>query len=120
MSDHHSTEALGVIIAKALTSAGVVGAFAGAVGFLFLWPKTRKEGFTRIFCSGLSSHYFGDWVMRTVFKWADWIPVDEVRPGAYMLAGLFGWFIGAAIFAYFGKGKDIKEIADDVTSTVKK
>jgi membrane associated rhomboid family serine protease len=112
----HSTEAAatGGMILKTLASAGVVGAFAGAVGFLFLWPKDRKEGFARIFFSGLSSHYFGEWVVRTVANFAEWIPLDDVRPGAYMLAGLFGWFIGAAVFKYFSKGKDIQEIAKDV------
>jgi hypothetical protein len=112
----HSTDAAagGAVIVKALSSAGVIGAFAGALGFLFLWPKDRKEGFARIFFSGVSSHFFGEWVVRTIANYAEWIPISDIRPGAYMLAGLFGWFIGAAIFKYLAKGKDIKEIANDV------
>jgi hypothetical protein len=114
MQDSHDAAGAGVLIVKTLSSAGVIGAFAGAVGFLFLWPKDRKEGFTRVFFSGVSSHFFGDAVMRTIVNFAGWIPIDEIRPGSYMLAGLFGWFIGAAAFRYFAKGKDIQEIANDI------
>lgn len=103
----------GGLIVKAMASPGVIGVFAGALGFLFVWPKTKREGFTRLVASGISSHFFGNAVLRTIVRFAEWIPPDEIRAGAYLIAGLPGWFLLAALFKYLNRGKDIKEIVQD-------
>jgi hypothetical protein len=113
---HHGAESL--FFAKAISSAGAMGLLAGIVGFMFWWPKTAKEGFCRLFASGLCSHLFGDAVMRTIVHYADWIPQGEIRAGAYLLAGLPGWFLLGALIRYFKKNQSkdavqiIKEAKD--------
>lgn len=106
--------AAGLKILKILASPGVVGVLGGAVGFLFLWPKSRKEGFSRIAISGMSSHFFGDAVLRTIVNFAPWIPKDEIQAGAYLIAALPAWWILGAVIKYLNRGQDIKEIAGDV------
>lgn len=114
MSEPITGAAAGAAGFKMLVSPGVIGVLGGAVGFLFLWPKDRKEGFSRLVVSGISSHFFGDAVLRTVLNFAPWMHADEVRAGSYLLAGLPAWWIIGAVLKYLNKGRDIKEMADDV------
>lgn len=109
------------MMAKAMASPGVIGIFAGAIGFIFLWPKTAKEGFSRIAASGICSHFFGDALLRTIVHFAEWIPPDEIRAGAYLVAGLPAWWLMGAIIRYFKstEDKDIKQIAEDVRKSLK-
>jgi len=118
MSETISGSAVGMAGIKVLVAPGVIGILGGAVGFLFLWPKDRKEGFSRLFVSGLSSHFFGDAVMRTIVNFAPWIPDKEIQAGAYLIAALPAWWILGAIIKYLSRGKDIKEIAQDVKDAV--
>jgi len=106
--------ATGVAIGKALASPGVIGVLAGAIGFLFLWPKDKKEGFSRLAVSGISSHFFGDAVLRTIINFAPWIPADEIQAGAYLIAALPAWWLLGALLKYLNRGNDIKQIAQDV------
>lgn len=101
-----------------LASPGVIGVLGGAVGFLFLWPKDRKEGFSRLAVSALSSHFFGDAVLRTILNFAPWIHADEMQAGAYLIAALPAWWIIGAVLKYLNRGKDIKEIVEDVKGTL--
>lgn len=103
---------------KVLATPGVIGVVGGALGFLFLWPKDRKEGFSRLLVSGLSSHFFGDAVLRTIVKFADWIPADEIQAGAYLIAALPAWWILGGVMKYLAQGKDIKQMAEDVKEVV--
>lgn len=114
MSEPISGAAAGAAGLKILASPGVVGVLGGAVGFLFLWPKNRKEGFSRIVVSGMSSHFFGDAALRTIVNFAPWIPSEEIRAGAYLIAALPAWWILGAVIKYLNRGQDIKEIAGDV------
>lgn len=120
MQEHNAAEG-GFALAKIIASPGVIGVLAGAVGFMFLWPKTPQEGFARLATSGMFSHFFGNWVVRAVVHYAEWIPIEEVRAGAYLLAGLPGWFILGAAFKYFknNEDKDLKQIARDVANALK-
>lgn len=100
---------------KALASSpGAIGVLAGAIGFMILWPKTAKEGVCRIAVSALSSHFYGNAVLRTIVNYAPWIPSDEIQAGAYLLAALPAWWVLGAVIKYLGRGQDIKEIAKDV------
>lgn len=103
-------------MAKAMISPGLIGVFAGALGFVFLWPSSAKEGFSRIAASGICSHFFGDALLRTIVHFADWIPPDEIRAGAYLLAGLPAWWILGAALRYFKstQDKDIQQIIHDM------
>lgn len=114
MEPTSGTAATGFAIGKALASPGVIGILGGALGFLILWPKTAKEGFSRLVVSGISSHFFGDAVLRTIVEFAEWIPPEEIRAGAYLIAALPAWWILGAILKYLSRGNDIKQIAQDV------
>lgn len=109
--DDSGTNAGGFIL-KAIATPTFVGIMAGAIGFMFLWPKTKKEGYIRIVASGLFSHLFGNAVLHTILHYADWISIEDMRAGAYLIAGLPGWFLLCAIFRYFenNKKKDISQL----------
>lgn len=119
MEPTSGTAATGLAIGKALASPGVIGVLAGAVGFLFLWPKDRKEGFSRLVASGITSHFLGDALLRTIVHFAPWIPPEEIRAGAYLLAGLPAWWILGAVIKYLSRGNDIKQIVQDVKGVLK-
>lgn len=108
-------------MAKVIASPGVIGVMAGALGFMFYWPKDVREGVSRIIASGICSHFFGDAVLWTIVRFADWIPLDEIRAGAYLMAGLPGWFVLGCVFHYFkrNEGKDIQEITHDVSEILR-
>lgn len=117
-----SSAAGGVLMAKAISSPAIAGAFAGAVGFMFWWPTTKREGFSRLAASAICSHLFGDAWLRTIIHFASWIPLDEMRMGAYMMAGLPGWFILGAVIRYFknNQTKDAAELTSSVIETAKR
>lgn len=114
MSEPFTGSAFGAAGWKLLASPGAIGVLGGAVGFLVLWPKDSKEGFSRIVVSGLSSHFFGKAVLKTIVNFAPWIPSDEMQAGAYLIAALPAWWILGAVIKYLSHGKDIKEMAQDV------
>lgn len=107
-------------LAKAAAAPGVIGILGGAIGFLFMWPASAREGFARIVASGICSHFFGPAVLRTIVHFAEWIPVEEMRAGAMLIAALPGWWIFGGLFKWLGKNQDIKQMADDVIEVVKK
>lgn len=98
---------------KILASPGAIGVLGGAAGFIFLWPKDAKEGFSRIAASAMSSHFFGDAVLQTIMHFAPWITPKEMQAGAYLIAALPAWWILGALIKYLSKGRDIQEMARD-------
>ncbi len=102
-------------IVTTLSCSMVVGVISGALTFIFLWPKTPKEGFWRLVVAGISSHVFGNAVLRTITHFFDWIPAAEIQTGARMLAAFPGWWGLGILVHYFSKteNQDIKEIIDD-------
>lgn len=123
LSNESASSIVGVVLgwlAKAAAAPGVIGMLGGAVMFMFMWPATRKEGFYRIAASGICSHFYGAAVLRTIIHFADWIPVEEIRAGSYLIAGLPGWWILGGLFIWLNKKQDIKAMADDVIEVIKK
>jgi len=121
MSDDFNNEIVLTGLSKVLSSAGFLGVVAAAVGFVFLWPKNRAEGFKRIVISGVFSHYFGDTVFRTVLHIAPWLQPEEIRAACYLIAALPGWWLLGAFFRWLDKhdGQDIAEIAKDAANDLR-
>jgi len=112
-ANHANSATHGIILVKALVSSpGIIGIGGAALLFMVDWPKTAKEGFCRVVASGVASHLFGNAVLRTITHFADWIPPEEIQAGAYLLAGLPGWFLLSALVMYFkkNKSKNIEQI----------
>ena len=112
-ANHAGNAGHALIVVKTIASSPAgMGILAGVVGFMFDWPATRKEGFCRLSASAVCSHFFGDAVLRTIINFMPWIPIEEIRTGAYLLAGLPAWFLLSALFHYFKKNqkKDIVRI----------
>ena len=93
---------------------GILGA---TLVFLFYWPKTAKEGFTRLAAAGATSHFFGDPALRVVVHtFGDYVQADEIRSGVYFLVGGLGFFVVGAVVRWFKtrEGKDIQQMVQDV------
>ena len=108
-------------VAKAFMSPGVIGVLAAFIAFVFKWPKTAKEGVPRVIAHAACVYMFGDILLRTLAHFMPWVPMEEMRVGAYLLAGLPGWFLLHALFEYFRKNEDksIDKIAKDVANALK-
>jgi len=107
--------ALGVA-AKVLGSPALIGILAGALGFLWSWPATRREGFVRIAAAGICSIFFGPALLQTLLHFALWFTREEVSAPCYLVAGLPGWWVLAWVFKWLDnrRGKDLGEVAHDL------
>lgn len=104
----------GIALSKLFPTAfGIAG---GALVFLFNWPKTPKEGFTRLVAAGVCSHFFGDAAVRLIVKlFGDYVVADEIRSGVYLLVGGVGFFVVGAVVRWFTnrRDKDIQDLIKD-------
>ncbi len=110
---------------------------ASVIGFAVLWPKTLKEGLSRIAATILGSMTIGPWLVINAFErypgtfeaavnMTTRLGVDPlygwIAAGApwLVIAGLPVWFVGGALARYFEKrrDKDIAELAHDVKNDV--
>lgn len=116
MAEHSGVAEGGFILAKVMASPGAIGIIAAGIAFMFKWPKTAREGVPRVIAHAACVYFFGDPVLRTIVHFAEWIPVEEMRIGAYLIAGLPGWFLLHGLFAYFKRNedKDLKQVVKDV------
>lgn len=121
MQEHADWATGGVFMAKALSSPGVIGVLAAGIAFMFKWPKTAKEGVPRVIAHAACVYMFGDPLLRTLVHFMPWVPIDEMKICAYLLAGLPGWFLLHALFQYFSHNEDksIDKIAKDVSNALK-
>ncbi len=93
------------------------GVLAVAISFAFLWPKTAKEGVTRIGCTILGSILFGSTLLNWVYATLPFWPHDhEAAMPVYVAAGLPMWWALGWVFHYLDarKAKDFAEIIKEV------
>lgn len=98
----------------------VLGGFlAVVISFAFLWPKTAREGVTRIGCTIASSILLGATAAQWVYTFFPWWPRDvEAAMIIYVAAGLPAWWVLGGVFKWLQKTetKDIAEIVKEVKS----
>jgi uncharacterized membrane protein YkvI len=133
-----TTAAAGTALLKIFGVPVLTGAIATALGYLFLWPRTRKEAFVRFLVTIITSIVLGPVVVVMVRSW--WPALFE---SAKDIAGLYGadpalgflfiaaplmvmvglpaWWVLGAFVRWFDKRreKDIAELVVDAASTVK-
>ncbi|UGQ45073.1 hypothetical protein [Massilia endophytica] len=133
-----TTAGAGGVILKILGVPVLAGAAATALGFLFMWPKSMREGFVRFTCAITSSFTAGPLLAMAVYaKWPELF--DAARHAAaaahvdpllgilgvaapfLLAAALPAWWILGGVFLWFERrrGKDIGEIAHDAAEVVK-
>lgn len=132
------TTAAGGALIKLFGIPVLAGAAATSLGFMFMWPKNKKEAFTRFFVSTLSSILFGPALVVAVRSWwptlfdnaKDVALLYDSDPALGFLfiaaplmvaAGLPAWWVLGATVRWFDKrrDKDIGELARDMAATVK-
>ena len=132
------TTAAGGALIKFFGIPVLAGAAATSLGFMFMWPKTKKEAFTRFFVSTLFSLLFGPALVVAVRSW--WPTLfDSAKDVASLYgsdpalgflfiaaplmvaAGLPAWWVLGATVRWFDKrrDKDIGELARDAAAVVK-
>lgn len=134
-----STTAAGVALLKIFGIPVVAGSVAASLGFLYLWPITKKEAFARFASSIISSAVVGPllvvWVssyMPTMFDGAKSVAVlcgVDATAGLLFIAsplmvaaGLPAWWILGAIMRWLDRHKDqdIGEMAGDAANAINK
>lgn len=132
------TTAAGGALIKFFGIPVLAGAAATSLGFMIMWPKTKKEAFTRFFVSTLFSILFGPALVVAVRSW--WPTLfDSAKDVASLYgsdpalgflfiaaplmvaAGLPAWWVLGATVRWFDKrrDKDIGELARDAAAVVK-
>lgn len=132
------TTAAGGALIKFFGIPVLAGAAATSLGFMFMWPKTKKEAFTRFFVSTLFSILFGPALVVAVRSWwptlfdsaKDVAALYGSDPAVGFLfiaaplmvaAGLPAWWVLGATVRWLDKrkDKDIGELARDAAAIVK-
>lgn len=116
-----STGGIAGLLAKLFTAAAKLAATPGAVGvigaavlFIFLWPKTAKEGICRLAVGGLSSHVFGPSVLKTILHHAEWLHAEDIQTGAYLLAAWPAWWLLGLLVRRLSGAKTLGDLVKDV------
>jgi hypothetical protein len=110
-----SSSSVGAVILYKLFGWKLI-AMVGAVmlAFFINWPKTAKEGVTRIGVTVMCSAMFGDMLANTVSHFAPFLLSDGEagRMPIYALAGAPGWWVMGWVRNWLDKtqGKDIAEV----------
>lgn len=94
-----SGSAAAYVFVKYLGPPVAAGAMATALGFIVLWPRTRREGFARFFTALLSSFTFGPILAFAAYNYAPGLFVAGAEVA--VLAGMpreVGIFSAAAPF----------------------
>lgn len=118
---HHMTEptttgAAGVYLLKVYGLKLMAGTLAAALMFAVLWPRTAREGVSRIACTLAGSMLGGEpllAIVRTSLAW--WPEGQEAAMLVYVGAGLPAWWVLGAIARWLDKrrDRDIAELAAD-------
>lgn len=108
--------------AKLMSMPAVMGMLAGVLGFMFMWPATKREGFSRLAASSICSHFFGASLLATAVHFLPWIPVTDMAAACYLIVGLPGWWILGWIFKWMQnrRDQDFGEVAHDAFEGAKR
>lgn len=123
MSEQSAVENAGAfgLAAKVLGSPAFIGIVAGALGFLWSWPTSKREGFIRIAAAGVCSLFFGPPLLQTLLHFGSWLTRDEVAPACYLVAGLPGWWVLAWVFKWLDQRRDsdLGQVAREISDGAK-
>jgi len=132
------TTAAGGALIKIFGIPVLAGAAATSLGFMFMWPKTKKEAFARFFVTIISSFLLGPALVVAVRSW--WPGLFEnakevavlydsepalgflfIAAPLMVAAGLPAWWVLGATVRWLDKrkDKDIGEIARDAAAVVR-
>lgn len=87
----------------------IAGVLAVALGFAFAWPKTQKEGLSRIFATILTSVLAGEGFISWVYSnpMFDFLARNSKTDLLLtVVAGLPAWYIGGILIKRFEKERD--------------
>jgi hypothetical protein len=134
-----SSAAAGGALIKIFGLPVLIGSMAAALGFIFLWPKTKGEAFARFATSIVLSAIAGPFLVVVLRSWMPGL-FDSAKDVAGMygadtalgflfiaapimvVAGLPAWWIIGGFVRWFEnrRDKDIGEMLDDASASVKK
>lgn len=137
MAEPLSTSATAALI-KIIGFPVIAGSLAAALGFMFLWPQSRREAFTRFASSIISSAIFGPllvvWARSfapSLFEASKDVAVmygSEPAVGFLFVAapimvaaGLPAWWVIGGTFRWLDRHRDsdIAEMAADATRSIR-
>ena len=103
MTEPASGAAAGVAFAKL----GGAALIAAGLMFMVAWPKTRREGVSRIVCTLAGSTLFGRPLLayvHTTFAW--WPREHEADMAVFVLAGLPAWWALGGLARWLDKRRE--------------
>ena len=108
---------VGAVLAKlgSVKLLALAGAIAVALGFLVLWPKTAREGVSRIASTLAGSILGGKPLLAYVTTHYTWYPAVDGEMLVYVVAGLPAWWVlgvGVRSFNRY-RGKDARAVIAD-------
>lgn len=133
-----TTAAAGTALIKIFGVPVLAGAIATSLGFLFMWPKSRKEAFGRFLVTIITSIVLGPVAVVIMHSW--WPALFESAKGIarlygtdpalgflfiaaplMVMTGLPAWWVMGACVRWLDKRreKDIGELAVDAAGIVK-
>ena len=133
-----TTAAAGGALIKIFGVPVLAGIIATSIGFIFMWPKSIKEGFFRIVCTISTSTIFGPALVIALRSW--WPNLFEaakeiallygtepafgflfIAAPLMVIAGLPAWWLIGGVFRWLDnrKEKDIGELMSDAANAVK-
>lgn len=115
--------AAGVALAKSQAVTFLAGAIAAGLMFAVLWPRTAREGVSRIACTIAGSMLGGEPLLAYVHATFAWYP-HEVKAAmlVYVISGLPAWWLLGGFARWFDKRRrqDIGQMAQDAADIVRK
>lgn len=100
----------------------VAGAIAAGLMFAVLWPRTAREGVSRIACTIAGSMLAGKPLLAFVHAHAAWYPVaDEANMLVFVGAGLPAWWLLGGFARWFDRRRkrDLGEMFNDAADVVR-
>lgn len=114
--------AASVVIFKSALFKLLAGAVAAGLLSAVLWPRTAREGISRITCTIAGSMLGGKPLLALVTTHVAWYPAgEESAMLVYVCAGLPAWWVIGGVARWFDKrrGKDIAQTAKDAADNVR-
>lgn len=139
MEPTSTSSVAGLALVKYLGSQLIFGAFATALAFIVMPPKSTRELFGRMVCTLLSSFIFGPILVAAAHSWYPGLfesaiavaqlngqdkefGIMYIAAPLQVLAGMPAWWVVGAFMRWFEKRKDadIGSLIDEIRDKVRK